>query len=314
VPLAVIAIGGNSLTLENQVGTIDEQFANARRACAHIATLIERGWSVVLTHGNGPQVGSVLERVELGASRGIYRLPLDICDADTEGGIGYMLQQVLGNELRARGLARTVVTLITQTRVDPSDPAFQSPDKPIGPFFVESAARIKMRELGWNMREDAGRGWRRVVPSPRPLEIIEADAVRRCIDQGLIPIAAGGGGVPVVEKSARCYSGVEAVVDKDRASALLAHMLGADVLLITTGVHAVQVGFRTAEARELEEVERAELRRYLEEGEFPAGSMLPKIEAALSFVDGAPGKRFAVITDPESVVEAAEGRAGTRVR
>jgi carbamate kinase len=312
MPLAVIAIGGNSLTQANQVGTIVEQFANAQHTCEQVARLIERGWSLVLTHGNGPQVGNVLERVELAAGQ-VYRLPLDVCDADTEGGIGYMLQQVLGNELRARGIDRTVVTLITQTQVDAADPAFQRPDKPIGPFFAEAEARHKQGTLGWTMHEDAGRGWRRVVPSPRPLRILEVEAVRRCVAAGLIPIAVGGGGIPVVERSPGAFAGIEAVIDKDRTAALLARSILADVLLISTAVPAVQLGYRTAQARELGEVDRDTLRAHLAAGEFAAGSMQPKVEAALEFAGARPGT-LAVITDPEHLVEGIDGRAGTRVR
>ena len=311
MPLAVVAIGGNALAQAHQQGTIEEQFFNARIVAAQLIGIIESGWDIVITHGNGPQVGSLLRRLEL-AGDPLYRLPLDVVDADTQGGIGYMLQQVIGNRLRSRGNERTVVTLVTQVLVAADDPAFNDPQKPIGPFFSRHEAERRMQDLGWAMRDDAGRGWRRLVPSPKPLRIIELDAIRHCIAAGLIPIAAGGGGVPVVETTAGRLQGVPAVIDKDRASSLLASQLGADLLLISTGVPRVQIRFGTPHATSLGDVDAATLRRYHDEGEFPPGSMGPKIEAALDFL--AAGGQEVIITDPDNLVAAMIGEAGTRVR
>ncbi|OGQ89180.1 MAG: carbamate kinase [Deltaproteobacteria bacterium RIFOXYA12_FULL_58_15] len=307
--LAVIAIGGNSLVQSNQVGTIAEQFENTALTCKQLAYLVREGWDLLLTHGNGPQVGNVMLRVELAADT-VYTLPLDVCDADTQGGMGYMLQQVFTNELTKLGLQRTVVTFVTQVLVTPEDPAFHNPTKPIGPFFTEEVAQKKMSNHGWHMTEDSGRGWRRTVPSPIPKRILEVDAIKCCIGNGIIPIAVGGGGVPVYERDGM-YFGIEAVVDKDRASALLANTVGAPLLLISTGVSQVQVGFNTKAARPLGRVSREELRGYLKAGEFPPGSMGPKIEAALQFLDN--GGERVIITSPELIGDAIAGKAGTEV-
>ena len=312
MPLAVVAIGGNALARADQKGSVEEQYANAAETCRRLVDRITGGWDLVLTHGNGPQVGRLLQQMERELDPA-YRLPLDIVDADTQGGMGYMLQQVLGNELRARGVDRHAVTIITQVVVDAGDPAFAAPDKPIGPFFDEAEAHERMREHGWVMREDSGRGWRRLVASPLPLRVVEIDAVRACWKAGAVPIAAGGGGVPVVEVQPGRYAGVGAVIDKDRASALLARELGAELLVITTGVEAVAVGFGTPAQRPLREVDAAELRGYLRAGEFPAGSMAPKVEAALAFAESQAG-RTAVITDAAHLAEAWSGAAGTIVR
>lgn len=309
MPLAVVAVGGNSLSRAEQTGTIAEQWENAVDTCRSIADLVAGGWDVVLTHGNGPQVGYALRRVELARSQ-VYPLPLYICDADTEGGIGFMLQQILGNELVQRGIRRTVATIVSQVRVDPTDPAFQNPTKPIGQFYSAEDARARTAHDGWQMREDAKRGWRRVVPSPKPIEVIEIEAIRRCVQGGIITIAVGGGGVPVVRRDGK-LEGIEAVIDKDLASALLARELGADLLLIATAVEAVQVGFGTPGARALREVGRDEVQKYAQAGEFPAGSMGPKIQAALDFLDQG-GKRV-IITDPQHMGAAARGQAGTSI-
>ncbi len=307
--LAVVAVGGNALTQANQVGTIEEQYANATATCRALAKLIHSGLRPVITHGNGPQVGNVLRRVELSRHQ-VYPLPLDVCDADTQGGIGYMLQQVLGNELQRIGLKRTVVTLITQVLVRADDPGFSKPDKPVGPFYNKEDAEARMAE-GWQMREDAGRGFRRVVPSPQPRRIIELDAILSCVENGLVTIAVGGGGIPVVELDGTLL-GVEAVVDKDRASSLLARSMGAELFIITTGVSEVQVHFGTPQARTLRRVSRDEIRAYLEAGEFPPGSMGPKIEAALAFLDSGRGR--VIITSAPQLEEAIAGRAGTHIR
>lgn len=310
MPLVVVAIGGNSLTKSKQVGSIPEQIDNASETCRHLVPLVQQGWQLVLTHGNGPQVGNVLLRVELAADR-VYRLPLDVCVADTQGGMGYMLQQVLANELAAAGTPRPVVSLVTRMLVDAQDPDFASPSKPIGPFFDEAYARQMMRERGWRMKEDAGRGWRRLVPSPKPLRILEEDAVRAVLAAGVIPIAVGGGGVPVVAREGGRLAGVEAVVDKDRASALLARDLEADLFVISTGVDRVQLDYGKPTARAVEHLSVTEAARYLAEGQFPAGSMGPKIEAALSYLRG--GGKQVVITSPEHIEAAVRGEAGTRI-
>lgn len=308
--LAVVAIGGNSITRRGEVGTIPEQYRNARDTCAHVAGLVADGWRVVLTHGNGPQVGNVLLRVQMAMPQ-VYPLPLDVCDSDTQGGMGYMLQQVLGNELRARGSPVQVATLITQVVVGRDDPAFRKPTKPVGRFYTKEEAAALAREQGWTVVEDAGRGWRRVVPSPAPLEIVELGAIRTLVDGGVIAIAVGGGGIPVVREGS-ALSGVEAVVDKDRSSALLANGLGADLFLITTGVERVALDYGKPTQREVERLTVAEARRHLAAGQFPAGSMGPKIEAACAFVE-AGGGRKAIITSPERIEAALRGEAGTAI-
>ena len=248
----VIAIGGNSLIRSDETGTIQEQFKNARATMKQLVDLVQAGYQIVLTHGNGPQVGNLLLRVEATAPD-IVRLPLGICDADTQGGIGYMLQQVFQNQLALRGIHKTVVSLVTQVEVNPKDPELENPSKPIGPFYTKEEAELRMQERGWNMKEDAGRGYRRLVPSPKPLKIVELEAISAIIDAGMIPIAVGGGGVPVVRKG-DILDGLDGVIDKDRASSLLASTLGAEVLAISTGVSHVQVEFGTENARKLEKI------------------------------------------------------------
>jgi carbamate kinase len=311
--LAVVAIGGNSITRRGQVGTIPEQYANARETCRHLARLVEDGWSLVLTHGNGPQVGMVLLRVQLSMPQ-VYPLPLDVCDSDTQGGMGYMIQQLLGNELRARGIARPVATLVTQVVVDRADPAFERPSKPIGRFYDALEAEARRKEQGWVMVEDAGRGFRRVVASPRPREVVEIEAVRALVRAGVVVIAAGGGGIPVVREGTDLV-GVEAVVDKDRSSALLATALGARLLLITTGVDRVHLDWGTPRARPLARMTVSEGRRRLAEGQFPPGSMGPKVEAVCDFLEapGGPSGREALITAPDRVEGALLGEEGTRI-
>ena len=307
--LAVIAIGGNSITKPGQVGTIKEQFENTAETAEYVANIIARGWDVVITHGNGPQVGNVLLRVELAASS-VYTLPLDTCDSDTQGGMGYMLQQVLGNALRKHNLSKSVATIITQVRVDETDPAFQNPTKPIGPFYSQVEAERRRTERGWNVVEDVGRGWRRVVPSPLPLELIEEEVIRKCVQSGVVVIACGGGGIPVVRRGGELH-GVEAVIDKDRASALLAEKLNADLLLISTGVEKVSINFRKSDERKIDLMTIAEAQQYLAEGHFHPGSMGPKIESAITYLKHG-GKRV-IITSPEKLVEGLEGKAGTHV-
>ena len=280
----LIALGGNAITREGEEGTIEQQFRHTEETMRELVRAIEGRYErVVLTHGNGPQVGNIVLRSEL-ASSYVYPLPLDTCVSDSEGGMGYMFQQVLYNILHEKGMPERVVCVLTQVVVDRNDPAWQQPTKPIGRFYSEEEAKRMMEERGWRMREDAGRGWRRVVPSPEPKEIVELEAVRALLEKNFIVIAAGGGGIPVIRDERGLLHGVEAVIDKDLASALLAANLGIGVLVILTGVEKVAVDFRKPTMRLLDSMTVAEAERYLEEGQFPAGSMGPKIRAAIQFL------------------------------
>jgi carbamate kinase len=306
---AVIAIGGNSLIRDGERGTIEEQVRNAEETCEGIANIVAAGYRVVVTHGNGPQVGDALLRSELAAEQ-VPPLPLDFCGAETQGSVGYLLQQVLGNVLERRQLSHPVVTVVTQVVVDANDPAFHQPSKPIGPFYTRENAERRARELGWHIVEDAQRGYRRVVPSPEPREIVELPAIRHCLDSGSIVIAAGGGGIPVVRQG-ESLQGVEAVIDKDRASSLLATAIGAQVFLMSTSIDRVALNFRQPGQRFLDSLTVEEARRFLAEGQFPPGSMGPKVEAALAFL--ANGGQLVVITTPAGLGGALEGRTGTRI-
>ncbi len=305
-----MAIGGNSLIKDKAHKTVPDQFAATRETTRHIAGMIAQGWEVVITHGNGPQVGFILRRAEL-ASRVLHRVPLDSCGADTQGAIGYMIQQSLHNDFRRMDIHKHVVTAVTQVIVDADDPAFQRPTKPIGSFLEREEALRRQAEEGWHVVEDAGRGWRRVVPSPRPVEIVERDGIRALLQAGLVVVAVGGGGIPVVRDAAGALSGVEAVIDKDYASALLACRLQADLLLISTAVERVALNFGKPNQRWLEHMTLAEARRYLAEGQFPAGSMGPKIEAAIQYLEE--GGKEAIITNPENIARALAGEGGTHI-
>jgi carbamate kinase len=311
MPVAVVAIGGNALSRVEESGTIEQQFANTRLICSKLESFVEEGWDLVLTHGNGPQVGSMLWRVELAAQQ-VHPVDLGICDANSQGQIGYMLQQVLGNALRSRGIDRAPITLVTQVEVDPQDPAFADPRKPIGRYFDAAEARVREREYGWRMHESK-RGWRRVVPSPKPLRVLEVEAIRQCLRAGLLPIAAGGGGIPVVRRAHGGYDGVEAVIDKDLTAGLLARRLAADVLIICTAVPAVLLDHGTARERPLSRATASAMTRHLEEGQFPAGSMGPKVQGCIDFIAGGGigTSRRALITDIDSLQDAVHGRAGT---
>jgi carbamate kinase len=310
--MAVIAIGGNSLIREGQRGSIAEQFENARATAGSIGALVAEGWRIVVTHGNGPQVGFILLRSEL-VDEGAHvpRLSLDMCVADSQGGLGYIIGNSLASELGRRGQPDRVTCLLTQTVVDADDPAWARPSKPIGPFFSAEEARGHQARDHWVMVEDAGRGYRRVVASPRPRRIVEAGAIRALLDAGFVVIACGGGGIPVVEAEPGVYRGVEAVVDKDLSSALLAATLGVPVLLLCTGVEKVAIRYRQPGHTDLDRITVAEARRHLEAGEFPAGSMGPKMLAAIEFLER--GGREAIITSLEHLAAAVAGKTGTRV-
>lgn len=306
--LAVVAVGGNALIKDKNHQTVPDQYQAAVETMKHIASMIIDGWDVVVTHGNGPQVGFILRRSEI-ASHELHEVPLDYCGADTQGAIGYMFQQALHNEFRLRGIEKQAATVITQTIVDRNDPAFQNPTKPIGFFMDEAAAKEKMSKEGWTMVEDAGRGWRRVVPSPIPQTIVEADAIRSLIDHGFVVVAVGGGGIPVMQLENGDLTGVEAVIDKDFGSAILASMIKADLFLISTAVEKVAINFNKPDQKWLDQMTVAEARAYLAEGQFAKGSMLPKIQAILKFMDQ--GGKKALITDPEHIKDALEGKTGT---
>lgn len=309
---AVVAIGGNALILEGQRGSIDEQYENARETAAHIATMVASGWGVVVTHGNGPQVGFILLRSELvPADAPVPKLSLEMSVADSQGGIGHILGQALLNELGAKGLPDRVVCVLTHVVVDPADPAFATPTKPIGPFYTKEESEDRAARNGWTMIEDSGRGYRRVVASPEPIRIVESDQIRTLVDAGFVVIAVGGGGIAVTETGPGTYRGAEAVIDKDRASALLAASLEIPLLILSTGVERVAVHFRQPDERWLDRIGISEAQRYLEEGEFPKGSMGPKIEAAIRFIRH--GGQEVLITTPAALERAIAGETGTRV-
>ncbi len=306
---ALVAVGGNSLVRAGEQGAVREQVANARRISRAIAALLREGLDVVVTHGNGPQVGAALLRSER-ASGQVYEQGLDVCVAATQGEIGYILQQALGYEIRRQGIDRPVTTILTQVVVGVDDPAFLHPTKPVGPFYSRTAAEEKARRLGWIMVEDAARGYRRVVPSPRPLEIVEEDVIRRMLSMGMLVIALGGGGIPVVREEG-ALRGVDAVIDKDRASLLLGSRLPVDLLVFATDADRVYLDYRKPGQRPLTRVFARQMRAYLAAGQFPPGNMGPKIEAALEFL--ALGGKEAIVASHEHLVAAVHGEAGTRI-
>jgi carbamate kinase len=309
--LMVVAIGGNSLIKDRMHQDVHDQYIAAHETTEHIASLIEEGWNVVIGHGNGPQVGFILRRSDLAAHE-LHRVPLDVCGADTQGAIGYALVQNLQNRLRRDGLATPVVAVVTQVEVARDDPAFQRPSKPVGSFMDEAEAARHRDQDGWDVAEDADRGWRRVVASPAPRRIVELDAIRTLVGSGAIVVAVGGGGIPVVADEAGDLEGVEAVIDKDLACSLLARELHADMLLITTSVERVALHFGTPEQRWVDHLTLDEARRYLAEGvHFAEGSMAPKIQAVIDFLEH--GGTKAVITDPANVERALRGEAGTSI-
>jgi carbamate kinase len=310
--ILVVAIGGNSLIKDAQHMSVPDQYQALGETSGHIAAIIKDGWHVAIGHGNGPQVGFILRRSELAAHE-LHEVPLDVCDADTQGAIGYELQQNLGHDFRRLGLARQAVTVVTQVEVAADDPAFTTPSKPIGSFMDEAMAARRRDGDGWAVREDAGRGWRRVVASPRPIRIVELDAVRALLREDFVTITVGGGGIPVVTDEQGDLHGVPAVIDKDLASALLAIELRADVYMISTAVEQVALDWGRPEQRWLDRLTLAEARRYLAEGtHFAAGSMQPKIEACIWYLEQVPTGR-AVITSPARMEDALVGRAGTTI-
>lgn len=308
--LAIVAVGGNSLITDTDSPTIEAQWDAVRETCRHIALMVADGWHVVVTHGNGPQVGFALRRTEIAEREGIHSVPLDFLVADTQGSIGYMLQQAMDNSLRRLGINRTCATIVTQIRVDEDDPAFDNPTKPIGSFMTYEEA-MQRQEQGWQVVEDAGRGWRRVVASPEPRAIQEINAIQALMLNGYVVIAGGGGGVPVVRNEVGSLRGVAAVIDKDRASSLLAQQLRADLFIISTGVEQVALNFNQPDEQKLESITLQEAAQYIAEGQFPKGSMLPKIEAAVAFVRN--GGPRAIITDPPNLTKALRHETGTRI-
>jgi carbamate kinase len=308
--LAVVAVGGNSLIKDKARMDVFAQYVAAQETCVHIASMIEQGWNVVVGHGNGPQVGFILRRSEIAAHE-LHEVPLDVCGADTQGAIGYSLAQNLLNELHRRGIDRPVGAVVTQTEVAADDPAFAHPSKPIGSFMDEADALRRRDQDGWDVVEDANRGWRRVVASPRPLRIVELDVIKTMIEAGIIVVGVGGGGIPVVRDAAGGLRGVEAVIDKDLGCSLLARQVKADLFLITTAVEKVALNFGTPQERALDHLSLAEAKGYLAEGtHFAKGSMAPKIQAVIEYLEG--GGHEALITDPDHLEPALAGGTGTR--
>lgn len=307
----VVAIGGNALITPGGTGDFHDQFALSRKMARPLADLVEHGWQVTITHGNGPQVGTVIRRVEI-AARQVYPIDLGLAVSQTQGEMGYMISQTLRNELHNRGMNREVWAVVTSVLVDAHDPAFEHPSKPIGPFLSRETAEHHRREDGWLMIEDAGRGYRRVVPSPIPLRVIEMPLIKHLVDSGELLLAGGGGGIPIVENEKGEYHGVEAVIDKDLTAAIIAVEVGADVLAIITGIECVYLNFQQPDQKALRNINIADLEALIREGHFPEGSMLPKIRAAIRFLKNrnAPTGR-AVITDWSDLPAALEGQTGT---
>ena len=311
--LAVIAIGGNSLIKDEAHKTVEDQYLAAKETTYHIADMLEAGWDVAIGHGNGPQVGFILRRSEIAAKvEGMHEVPLEVCGADSQGAIGYALQQTLQNELRRRGIKKSVATVVTQVAVDANDKAFKEPSKPIGSFMDKAEADRRASELGWSVKEDAGRGWRRVVASPLPQEVVELEAVETLIKHGTVVVTVGGGGIPVIRKPDGELQGVAAVIDKDFASSLLARLIKADLLLISTAVEKVAINFGKPEQKWLDKMTLAEAKAYLAEGtHFAKGSMAPKIQAVIWFLEN--GGKQALITNPENIGRAIKGETGTLI-
>jgi carbamate kinase len=308
--VAVIAVGGNSLIKDKDHQSVPDQFEAAYETAIHIASMIQKGYNVVVTHGNGPQVGFILRRSELAAHE-LHEVPIDYCGADSQGAIGYAFQQALSNIFKERGIKKNAATVITQVVVGRDDPGFKNPTKPIGSFMDEAKAKVRAEKDGWNVKEDAGRGWRRVIASPKPLEIVEFDAIKNLIDNGFIVISVGGGGIPVVRNDKGYLEGTAAVIDKDLASSLLASKLNADLFVISTAVEKVSLNFGKPDQKDIDRMTLDEAKKYIEEGHFKPGSMLPKIQAIVSFLEN--GGKEALVTCPEKLEEALDGKTGTRI-
>jgi carbamate kinase len=308
---AVVAIGGNSLIKDKQHQSVRDQYIAAGETCWHVASMIKDGWDVAIGHGNGPQVGFILRRSELAAHE-LHEVPLDVCGADSQGAIGYALAQNLENDFHRLDVDRHAVAVVTQVEVSRDDPAFQAPSKPIGSFMEEAEAVRRRDQEGWSVKEDAGRGWRRVVPSPEPIRIVEVDAIRSLIENRFVVISVGGGGIPVVADEKGELTGIAAVIDKDHACSLLANEIEAELLLITTAVEKVALDFGQPTQRWLDRMTLTEAKEYLAEGtHFLAGSMAPKMEAVVSFLERGGGT--AIVTDPENVERALAGETGTHI-
>ncbi len=308
---AVVAIGGNSLIKDKQHQSVRDQYIAAGETCWHVASMIKDGWDVAIGHGNGPQVGFILRRSEL-ASHELHEVPLDVCGADSQGAIGYALAQNLENDFHRLDVDRHAVAVVTQVEVSQDDPAFQSPSKPIGSFMDEPEATRRRDNEGWSVKEDAGRGWRRVVPSPEPIRIVEVDAIRSLIENRFVVISVGGGGIPVIADEKGELTGIAAVIDKDHACSLLANEIEAELLLITTAVEKVALDFGQPTQRWLDRMTLSQAKEYLAEGtHFLPGSMAPKIEAVVDFLERGGGT--AIITDPENVERALAGETGTHI-
>ncbi|MDP4126919.1 MAG: carbamate kinase [Bacillota bacterium] len=311
--LAVVAIGGNSLIRDKAHESVEDQYQAVCETAKHIVGMIEQGYEVIITHGNGPQVGFILRRSEIAVDvASMHQVPLVSCGADTQGAIGYQIQQAMDNEFKKRGLNKSAVTIVTQVVVSADDPAFQKPAKPIGSFYTkEQTELIQKANPSWVMVEDAGRGYRRVVPSPRPQEIVEKDVINQLARAGYCVVSVGGGGIPVMRNEDNSFQGVDAVIDKDFASSLLASDIKADLLIISTGVPTVYLNYGKPNEKALDKVSLAELKQYMSENHFAPGSMLPKVQAVISFLEN--GGKEAIITNPESLEDAIAGKTGTHV-
>jgi len=311
--VAVVAIGGNSLIKDEKHRTVEDQYQASKETTCHIADMIEAGWEVAIGHGNGPQVGFILRRSEIAHKvEGMHEIPLDVCGADSQGAIGYALQQNLQNWLFQRKIQKNVATVITQVLVDRNDPAFQNPTKPIGGFMNEAEAKRREAEMDWSVIEDAGRGWRRVVASPLPKQVVELDTVKALINAGIVVITVGGGGIPVIDRGNGDYIGTAAVIDKDYASSLLAREIKADLLLISTAVEKVALNFGRPDQQWIDKITLAEAKQYLAEGKhFAKGSMAPKIQAIIWYLEA--GGKEAIITNPENIGRALKGETGTHI-
>ncbi len=311
--LAVLAIGGNSLIKDKQHETVEDQYKAVCETAKHIVGMIEQGFDVVVTHGNGPQVGFILRRSEIAYKvEGIHPVPLVNCGADTQGSIGYQIQQALDNEFTRRNIKKKAATVVTQVVVDKNDPAFKNPSKPIGTFYTkEEAEKLQKEHPDWVMVNDAGRGYRRVVPSPMPKEIVEQEAIELLVKNGFSVIGVGGGGIPVIRNEKGELEGIDAVIDKDNASSLLAVNIKADIFIISTAVEKVYLNFNKPNQKALDKITVAEAKKYIEEGHFAKGSMLPKIQAVIRFLEA--GGKEAIITNPESLEKALKGETGTHI-